>query len=249
MEKFMKYILSALLIFSLSVFADENYKYEPEGNPAEYYIGTFNRGKDLDDLVDWYEKFSDWAEDKGVYDDMGVALLTPFFNADLTSIDVVWVNMFSNQTEQYAALNAWMTQGGSKLMNSLPVTNSRQMNTYQWVISNPSEAEDGDMMMAVYSDCKFEEGFDGRKVYDLYKDFAIYAQSQGDTVGRKMIFPSSGYNGDADFVRLLYTSSIDEMGVNQELFWTKLSESEASQNLEGFTCSNPREYVGMPMRG
>ena len=175
----MKYILSTLLIFSLSVFADEDYKYEPEGNPAEYYIGTFNRGKDLDDLVDWYEKFSDWAEDKGVYDDMGVALLTPFFNADLTSIDVVWVNMFSNQTEQYAALNAWMTQGGSKLMNSLPVTNSRQMNTYQWVISNPSEAEDGDMMMAVYSDCKFEEGFDGRKVYDLYKDFAIYAQSQG----------------------------------------------------------------------
>ena len=28
-----------------------------------------------------------------------------------------------------------------------------------------------------------------RQVYDMYKDFAIYAQSQGDTVGRKMIVP------------------------------------------------------------
>ena len=65
----------------------------------------------------------------------------------------------------------------------------------------------------------------GRKVYDLYKDFAIYAQSQGDTVGRKMIFPiSSGYDGDADFVRLLYTSSIDGMGVNREIFWTSLTD-------------------------
>ena len=121
----MKYILSALLFLSFNIFADEDYKYEPEGNPAEYYIGTFNRGKDLDDLVNWYEKFSDWAEDKGVYDDMSVAILTPYFNADLTAVDVVWVNMFSTQTEQYTALNAWMTQGGSKLMSSLPVTNSR----------------------------------------------------------------------------------------------------------------------------
>ena len=58
-----------------------------------------------------------------------------------------------------------------------------------------------------------------RMVYDLYKDFAIYAKTQGDTVGRKMISPSAGYNGDADFVRLLYTSSIDAMGVNAELYW------------------------------
>ena len=88
-----------------------------------------------------------------------------------------------------------------------------------------------------------------RKVYDLYKDFAIYAKSQGDTVGRKMTAPGSGYNGDSDFVRLLYTTSIDAMGVNAELYWDKLAESEASQNLKGFSCSNPREYIGLSMRG
>ena len=239
-----------MLVFSIGLFAeDSEYKYEPEGNAAEYYIGNFNKGKDLDDLVKWYGKFSKWAEDKGVYDDMSVAILTPYFHADLASMDAMWVNNFPTQSAQYAALNAWMTQGGPELLKSLPLTNSRQVSTFQWVISTPADPEEGDLMVAVYTDCKFEEGYDGRKVYDLYKDFAIYAQSQGDTVGRKMIFPSAGYDGDADFVRLLYTSSIDGMGVNQELYWDKLDGSEASDNLKGFSCSNPREYIGRPMRG
>ncbi len=246
----MKYILSFMLVFSISLFSeDSEYKHEPEGNAAEYYIGHFNKGKDLDDLTKWYEKFSKWAEDKGVYDDMSIAILTPYFHADLTSLDVMWVNNFPTQSAQYAALNVWMTQGGPELLKSLPVTNNRQISTYQWVISGPGESGEGDMMMAVYSDCKFDEGYEGRQVYDLYKDFAIYAQSQGDTVGRKMIFPQAGYDGDADFVRLLYTSSIDSMGVNQELYWEKLEQSEAAQNLKGFSCSNPREYTGLPMRG
>jgi len=246
----MKYILSFILVFSINLFAeDSEYKHEPEGNAAEYYIGHFNKGKDLDDLTKWYEKFSNWAEDKGVYDDMSIAILTPYFHADLTSLDVMWVNNFPTQSAQYAALNVWMTQGGPELLKSLPVTNNRQISTYQWVISGPGESGEGDMMMAVYSDCKFDEGYEGRQVYDLYKDFAIYAQSQGDTVGRKMIFPQAGYDGDADFVRLLYTSSIDSMGVNQELYWEKLEQSEAAQNLKGFSCSNPREYTGLPMRG
>ena len=246
----MKYILSFMLVFSISLFAeDSEYKHEPEGNAAEYYIGHFNKGKDLVDLTKWYEKFSKWAEDKGVYDDMSIAILTPYFHADLTSLDVMWVNNFPTQSAQYAALNVWMTQGGPELLKSLPVTNNRQISTYQWVISGPGESGEGDMMMAVYSDCKFDEGYEGRQVYDLYKDFAIYAQSQGDTVGRKMIFPQAGYDGDADFVRLLYTSSIDSMGVNQELYWEKLEQSEAAQNLKGFSCSNPREYTGLPMRG
>ena len=246
----MKYILSFMLVFSINLFAeDSEYKHEPEGNAAEYYIGHFNKGKDLDDLTKWYEKFSKWAEDKGVYDDMSIAILTPYFHADLTSLDVMWVNNFPTQSAQYAALNVWMTQGGPELLKSLPVTNNRQISTYQWDISGPGESGEGDMMMAVYSDCKFDEGYEGRQVYDLYKDFAIYAQSQGDTVGRKMIFPQAGYDGDADFVRLLYTSSIDSMGVNQELYWEKLEQSEAAQNLKGFSCSNPREYTGLPMRG
>ena len=164
----MKYILSFILVFSVGLFAeDSEFKYEPEGNAAEYYIGHFNKGKDLDDLTRWYGKFANWAEDKGVYDDMTIGILTPYFSADLTLLDVMWVNNFPTQSAQYNALNAWMTQGGSELLKSLPVTNNRQVSTFQWVVSTPAESEEGNMMMAVYADCKFDEGFNGRQVYDL----------------------------------------------------------------------------------
>jgi len=89
-----------------------------------------------------------------------------------------------------------------------------------------------------------------RQVYDLYKDFAIYAQSEGDTVGRKMIVPDSGVQlpEGVDFVRLMYSSSISERGTNADLFFSKIIDSEASKNLKGFSCSNARSYFGSAMR-
>ena len=53
---------------------------------------------------------------------------------------------------------------------------------------------------------------------------------------------------DADFHRLLYTSSVAEMGTNAALFWDKLSDSEAAQAMEGWECKNAVEYMGMAMR-
>ena len=248
----MKLLISLSVIFSFVVLADgheaSEYKYEPEMNQAEYYIGHFNKGKDLEDLQNWYGKFAEWADKQGsTYDNMTVALLTPYFHNDLTSIDVIWANNWPDQVEQYAGLEAWVS-GGQKLLESLPVTNHTVTSTTQMVVSIPDSIEPGAMMMAVYSDCNLDEGVTLRTAYDSYKDFAIYAKSVGDTVGRKLIVPNAGYNGDADFVRLLYTSSISAMGVNGKLYWDEIAESEAGKNLTGFSCSNPREYVGMSMR-
>ena len=85
-----------------------------------------------------------------------------------------------------------------------------------------------------------------RTVYDLYKDFAIYAASQGDTVGRKMSVPDAGYSlpDGVDFVRLMWTSSISERGVNADLFYSKIGDSQAAADLKGFSCSTATSYTG-----
>ena len=59
----MKKLYSLLITMSAFVYSQEEYKYEPEVNKAEYYIGTFNKGKDVEDLSAWYGKFAKWAED------------------------------------------------------------------------------------------------------------------------------------------------------------------------------------------
>jgi hypothetical protein len=249
----MKNLLTLLLSMSAFAFAQEEteYKYEPEVNKAEYYIGTYNKGKDYDDMVKWYNKFAEWAEEHdGIYDSMTTAILQPYFHSNLNSIDVMWVNTWPSPSEQFIGMESWITGGGADILKSLPVTNSQQIDTWQWTISQPASMKAGNMMYATYADCSLEDDYDLRQVYDLYKDFAIYAQSQGDTVGRKLIVPDSGVQlpDGVDFVRLMYSSSISERGTNADLFFSKIIDSEAATNLKGFSCSNARSYFGAAMR-
>ena len=85
----MRNFFSLIALLSFSVFAQdaEEYKYEVEGNKAEYYIGTFKKGKGINDLAAWYEKFNEWTQTKGnLFDQMSVAILTPYFSSELSSI-------------------------------------------------------------------------------------------------------------------------------------------------------------------
>src|SRR6056300_220618 len=249
----MKFLFTLALTMSFIAFAqeEESYKYQPETNKAEYYIGTYNKGKDFNDLAEWYGKFAKWAEGQGdIYKNMTVAILQPQFHSNMGALDVMWVNTFPTPSEQFTGLETWVTGGGAKLLDSLPVTNSQQVDTWQWTLSQPASMVAGNVMYATYSDCSLEEGYTMRKVHDLYKDFAIYAQSVGDTTGRKMIVPTAGAQlpDGVDFVRLMYSSSISESGANAELFWEKIAESEANSNLKGFSCNNGRSYIGTVMR-
>ena len=249
----MKFLFTLALTMSFIAFAqeEESYKYQPETNKAEYYIGTYNKGKDFDDLAEWYGKFAKWAEGQGdIYKNMTVAILQPQFHSNMGALDVMWVNTFPTPSEQFTGLETWVTGGGAKLLDSLPVTNSQQVDTWQWTLSQPASMVAGNVMYATYSDCSLEEGYTMRKVHDLYKDFAIYAQSVGDTTGRKMIVPTAGAQlpDGVDFVRLMYSSSISESGANAELFWEKIAESEVNSNLKGFSCNNGRSYIGTAMR-
>ena len=250
----MKLFLSLSLIFSFVISADDHetpeYKYEPEANKAEYFIGTYNQGKDLGDLVAWYGKFAKWAEGQdGSFDKMSTALLTPVFHSNLSSIEVMWSNNWPTPTDQFNGMQKWFLDGGPKLAESLPTTWSEAIDAWQWVVSEPASLEAGQMMYATYADCTLEDGYDLRQVYDMYKDFAIYAQSQGDTVGRKLIVPEAGrkLSDGVDFVRLMYSSSISERGINADLYYSKIGNSQASADLKGFSCNNGRSYVGMSM--
>ena len=62
----MKYLLTLVFTFAFITNAQEDveYKHELEVNKAEYYIGTFNKGKDVEDLADWYYEFADWAAEE-----------------------------------------------------------------------------------------------------------------------------------------------------------------------------------------
>ena len=249
----MKYLLLLPFLFSIGSFAqDAEKRYEPVVNKAEYYIGSYKNGKDLDDMVMWYNKFAAWAEDQGdVYDGMTVALLTPYFNNDMSALDVVWVSNWPSPVEQFKGLETWVTGGGDKLLKSLPSKNSSQVDAWQWTISDPAELGVGDLMYATYSDCSNSDGYNNNSVYDLYMDFANMVKEDGDTIGRKMIVPNAGraLPEGVDFIRLMYTASISETGANQALYDDNFKDRQETKDLQAsFSCTNARTYTGLVMR-
>ena len=136
------------------------------------------------------------------------------------------------------------------LINS-PADYSAQVDAWQWTISDPAEFGVGDMMYAIYADCSNAEGYNNRAVYDLYMDFSNMVKEDGDTIGRKMIVPNAGrvLPDGVDFVRLMYTASISEAGVNQALFTENFADRQETKDLQAsFSCTNARTYTGLVMR-
>ena len=80
---------------------------------------------------------------------MTVAILQPYFHSELDEVEVLWVNTWPTPSEQFNGLETWITGGGAKLLESLPVTNSRQVDTWQWVVSEPASTDAGNMMLSL----------------------------------------------------------------------------------------------------
>ena len=195
----MKYLLILTMSLSAFLFAEE-YEFEPVPNKAEYYSGNFNKGKDMNDLYDWAEKFVAWTEDRGdLWSEMESVIFTPYYSNDLQQTDFVWLNLHPNSTSQYRTVENWAKEGG-KIFSTIPITNSRVTEVWQWPVSTP-DGEISDMGFVRFTDCKLKEGVSMRDAFDAYKKFAIKAKSTGDTMGRKMIMsPVGAGNIDFDYV-------------------------------------------------
>ena len=244
--------LTLCFIYSAHVFSQESeYKYVPERNTAEYYFGSFNKGKDISDVAKWYGEFAKWAETQGgVYDSMTVALLQPYFHRDLASHDFMWVNNWPDSATQFKGLEVWTKDPkANALFAKLPAKNSQVVSTVQWAISQPRSTDAGNFILAQYNSCKLNEGTNLRTYYDAYVDFAKMAQENGDVQGRKLIIPGPGYDGDADFIRLVYTSAVSERGEGIEFWRSELRDTDERRALVGMAdCGNGSIYVGPVLR-
>jgi hypothetical protein len=75
------------------------------------------------------------------------------------------------------------------------------------------------------------------------------AQENGDVQGRKLIIPGAGYDGDADFIRLVYTSAVSERGEGIELWRSELASTDERMALVGMAeCGKGSIYVGPVLR-
>ena len=127
----MKYLLLLTIYLSALIFA-EDYEFEPVPNKAEYYIGKFNSGKDMDALVSWGEMFVDWSAKNNWRQSTTTVIMSTYFDDSISESDYIWLNIIPNAKEQYTSLETWL-EVGTDMLSTLPVTNERVIDTIQWL--------------------------------------------------------------------------------------------------------------------
>ena len=249
----MKFLLSMVLVLSMTItsdlYAEEGPTYEP--NVAEYYVSSFNDGKDMDDMMKWAEKWKKWAttgDAAGPNEDYRASMLIPYYGVNLDTFDFIWLGINSNPEKQAEGNDYWVQNGG-KLLGELPVNNPQVINTWQRTVS---ETPDGGAGYVVYSDCKYGEGVTGEQQYDAYYAYAQAAKKLGDVAGRKMIWPTMGVTPgwDYDYVQAVYTSTISDYGKNWTNFWGSAEEMPEYEALEalGGVRENQRSFTIVPIK-
>ena len=246
----MKFLLSITMVFSFSLFAEED-KPEYEANVAEYYVSSFKDGKDMDDMMKWAEKWKKWAttgEAAEANADYRSSILVPYYGVKLDTFDFLWLGINTTPEDQAIGNDYWFQNGG-KLLEDLPVTNAQVINTWQRTVS---ETPDGTAGYVVYADCKYGEGVTGEQQYDAYYAYAQAAQKLGDAAGRKMIWPTMGITPgwDYDYVQAVFTSTITDYGKNWSSFWSAAEDMPEYAALEamGGVCENQRSFAVVPIK-
>ena len=246
----MKFLLSITMVFSFSLFAEED-KPEYEANVAEYYVSSFKDGKDMDDMMKWAEKWKKWAttgEAAEANADYRSSILVPYYGVNLDTFDFLWLGINTTPEDQAIGNDYWFQNGG-KLLEDLPVTNAQVINTWQRTVS---ETPDGTAGYVVYADCKYGEGVTGEQQYDAYYAYAQAAQKLGDAAGRKMIWPTMGITPgwDYDYVQAVFTSTITDYGKNWSSFWSVAEDMPEYAALEamGGVCENQRSFAVVPIK-
>ena len=75
------------------IHAQDNYKYEPIPNKAEYYVDKFKPGKDFEDLLKWGDQLVKRTSNYPIYDNWQPVVFMPYFNSDSQSLDSVFLGI------------------------------------------------------------------------------------------------------------------------------------------------------------
>ena len=198
-----------LLLVPAITYAQDEYKYQPVPNKAEYYVDKFKPGKDFEDLLKWGDQLVKWTSKHSIYDNWQPVVFMPYFNSNSQALDSVFLGIWPNATEQYVGLIIG-SKIGAELLKKAPTTPVQAIDTWQWPISSP----EGDMEVGAvrFSDCKMKDAIYVDKCL-MHTKILIYPNLKGDNLGRKMIFPGSGATeGDYDYVYSLYARTVAELG-------------------------------------
>lgn len=220
--------------------------------PVEMYTCSFNDGKDADDLDDVVEKWTDWADEKGV-DDYAAWTLTPYYFGPGANagFDVIWMGAGKNavalgtRQHEYLANDAGLVEDFAEVLDCGSHANYASIN-YK---APPQGATPADSVIT-FSDCSFKEGASGSSVGSAMAQWSQHLTDQGSSTGIFHWYPAFGGGGeDFDFKWLQAHESLVTLGADYDNFSTGGGYAKYQQLFNHqVSCDTARVYMAKSRR-
>ena len=94
----------------------------------------------------WSEDYIEFTNDRARFENINSSIMVPYFTNDVSSADFIWLDIYPNSTEQYAAMEELVKNGGD-LSSKWPGNNVRVLSSWQWEISNSPIADGNGISM------------------------------------------------------------------------------------------------------
>jgi len=234
--------LSLLILFSLSIFAQENEE-AGEWAAAEYHFCDFNEGYDMDDLMRVVSKFNRFLDEYSEAGDYDAVLIQERYDVD-NDWDYVWVGHWPSMEDMANGTENWFQNGGKIAAEIQKVSDCSAVRGWQYIYRfQPAESA---VWPVNYRTCSLKEEYTHADVRDLYDRAAEKRTNDGFPGGGRLFYQQFGsQDHDWDtYVQVSAPGSFADEAVIAELSetvdYSAINEEWASM----VDCTPYVQYVG-----
>ena len=218
--------------------------------PVELFTCKYNDQKGPDDLDKVIDKWSAWADKKGV-DDYAAWTLTPYYFGPDQEFDVIWLGAgkdaiaLGNAQDAYLAEDAGLHAGFEEVLTCDAHVNYASLNFKV----PPEGATSGDSVLT-FSDCKYKKGASFSALKASMGEWAKHLSDEGSTTGIWHWYPVYGGGGEEfSFKWLEGFKNFAELGADYERYGNGGGVA-TSGRLFGhlLDCDSARAYLAQSRR-
>jgi hypothetical protein len=189
--------------------------------PVEMYACTYNDGKGARDLDRWVDKWTKWADDRGM-DNYAAWTLTPYYfgPGENAGIDVIWMGAGTDAVALGQTQEDWLANNGG-LANEIAeiVTCGSHGNFASVNFKLPPQAATPSNAVLTFSDCTYKDAAGGGAVNAAMAQWSEYMADNGSEAGIWHWYPAYGGGAEKfDFKWLEAHEDLAALGADYEAF-------------------------------
>lgn len=217
-------------------------------SPVEVYGCTYNDEPDENELSEAIESFSEWADDRGIYDYTAI-VLDPYYVSASYPFDFLWVGLWDDATG-LANIQQWLAEGAEVREQFAEVAQCPLHQTY--ITTRVKEpAEPTGIIPVEVSTCSVTEGRLGMEGGAAVAEWSMYLTESGSESGQWIFRPGWGDESGADYTFKWVKSypSWASLGRDMEHFLNGGGEQRFG-DIAGpvVDCDSPRVYLARIVR-